>query len=317
MAKNELRKKILTHAYTYGFQKNGKKLEDILNIKKNTLDYTLEKLEKEKYFSRMRYEINFDSIGLGRFAWIFVSVNWDNFDFNKFVEKALSIPQVGVVADITGEFDLALKIVGPSIQSINSFVLGFEKIFEDVISNTKIYFANKEYKRHYLETPKKNKLILSEIDYKILCEKNQNPKLSIFEISQKLKLHRNTVSNKWKSYLENKVILKKTIELTPQGYDEIGLGLKAFIILKPCPGKIEDIAKQLCAVDEIQDLFTTLSNEIVVITRVPNSEELAYFYKKFSKIKGCIKSTTTIIFLSKHTKTCMSLAEISKIIDIK
>ena len=117
--------------------------------------------------------------------------------------------------------------------------------------------------------------------------------------------------------MPQKIILKKTIELTPKGYDEIGLGLKAFIILKPCPGKIEEIAKQLCCVNEIQDLFTTLSNEIIVIARVPNSEELAYFYKKFSKIKGCVKSTTTIIFLSKHTKTGMSFAEISKIINIK
>jgi DNA-binding Lrp family transcriptional regulator len=317
MGKDELRKKVLTQAYKNGFGEEGNRIEDILKVKKSTIDYVLDRLHEEKYYSKLRYEINFESVGLGRFAWLFISINWDNFNYKEFVQKALAIPQINVVADVTGEFDLALRIFGPSIQSINSFVLGFEKLFEHDIINTKIYFTNKEYKRHYLTLPKIKKEKLTKIDYQILCAKNKNPKLKMQDISQKLCLHRNTVSNKWRSYWTNKILLKKTIELTTKGYNEIGLGLKAFIILKSCPGKEEFVATELEKLNDVQDLFTTLSNEIILIVRISDSEELAYFYKKFSQIKGCVKNTETIIFLSKHTKTCLTLEELNKIIEIK
>ncbi|MBT7241693.1 MAG: AsnC family transcriptional regulator, partial [Candidatus Diapherotrites archaeon] len=241
MPKEDLRKKVLYFAYKHGFQKNGKKLEESLKIKKSTADYILDKLKEEKYYSKLRYEINFDSVGLGKCAWLFISVKWDNLKFAEFIEKALKMPQISVIADVTGDFDLALKIFGPSVQSINSFVLGFEKIFEDIIIDTNIYFASKEYKRHYLKSAKSSTIKLNKIDYKILCKKSQNPKLSILELSESLGIHRNTISNKWKSYWKNKVLLKKTIELTSKGYEKLGLGLKAFIIIKPNPGKQEEI----------------------------------------------------------------------------
>jgi len=95
------------------------------------------------------------------------------------------------------------------------------------------------------------------------------------------------------------------------------LGLKAFIIITPYPGKGETITKSLSTHDAVQDLFTTFSNDVVLITRVATSQDLAYFYRTFSKIQGCIKETNTIIFLTKHTKTCLTLNELSKIIDIK
>ena len=173
----DLRKKILRFSYINGFEKNGKYLNENLKLKKSTVDYVLDKLQKEKYYSKYRYEINMDSVGLGKFAWVFLSIDWGNFDFPEFIEKALGMPQVSIIADITGDYDLAIKVYGPSVQSINSFVLGFEKIFQTVIRETKIYFANKEVKRHYLKLEKSNKMKLTSIDYKILCEKNQNPKM--------------------------------------------------------------------------------------------------------------------------------------------
>ena len=316
MVKEDLRKKILCFAYKEGFQKEGKSLDKCLNIKKSTADYILEKLKEEKYYTEIRYEINFGAVGLGKFAWLFISVNWDAFLFEEFVEKVLKMPQISVVADVTGEYDIALKIFGPSIQNISSFVMGFEKLFEHVIVDTKIYFASKEYKRHYLKTDKTIPIKLSNIDYQIICEKNAKPELTSFEISEKLGVHRNTVSTKWKSYWGNNVLLKKTIALTQKGYDLTDLGLKAFIILKPCPGKVEEVAKRLEKIEEIQDLFTTLSNDIILVVRVPNSEDLAYFYKAFSKVEGSIRETNTIIFLTKHSKSSLTLKELGTIIDV-
>ncbi len=316
MYKDDLRKKILEFVYLDGFQKNGKNIENNLKLKKNTVEYILNKLQEEKYFSKLRYEINFDSVGLGKFAWLFISVNWNSLDFTGFIKKVLLMPQISVVADVTGKYDFAIKIFGPSIQNINAFILGFEKIFEDTIVDTHIYFANKEYKRHYLEMKKAPPLKLSKTDYQILCAKNKNPKLSLSEIADSLNLHRNTVSLKWHSYWKNNILLKKTVDLNPKGYGAIDLELKAFIILKPSPGKEEKIIQKLRLEKKAQDLFTTLANEIILVVRVSNSEELSYFYKTLSKINENIKGTNTIIFLKKHTKTSLTIEEVGKIINL-
>ena len=302
MTKEELRKRILLTVYKKGFRKNGKKVEEILNIKKPTLDYVLERLHEEKYYLKERYEVNFDSVGLGKFAWLFITVNWDTFEYKEFIEKLLNMPQVSVIADVTGNFDLAIRIFGPSIQSLNSFILGLEKIFEENIINSRIVFGSQEFKRHYLDILKKSQVKLSKIDYKLLCEKNKDPSLNGIELSKIINVHRNTISSKWKSFWDNGVILKKTLELTEKGYDEIGLGLKAFIIITPYPGKGETITKSLSTHADVQDLFTTLSNDVVLITRVATSRDMAYFYKTFSKIQAVLRKQIPLFFLQKTQK---------------
>lgn len=312
---HELRKKILKEAYVNGIENLEGRIEDRLNLNKSTVKYVLEKLKEEGYFSKTKYELNLNTLGVGNFAWVLLSVNWDKQTTEMFVKKLMKLPQVIALAAITGGNDLAVKIVGPSINNISAFILMMEKMFNGMITDTRVYFANKEYKRHYLEVVKNEPFKPSEIDCEILHEKMNNPKISLAEIAQKYNLHRNTVSNRWEKLWESGVIVKELPELTQKGYDELKMGLKAFTLIKPVPGREDKIIKTLIKNEEVQDVFTTISNEIIIILRTENSSTLAVAHKESTKAYDSIKRTNTSIFLTKNAKTSVELIEMKNLLN--
>ena len=189
-----------------------------------------------------------------------------------------------------------------------------EKYDEPEIIETKIYFTNKEYIYHYTNIDTTYIPQLKEIDLLILAEKDQNSKLKLSDIAKKYKLHRNTVSNRWNNMWADKVIYKKALELTPSGYDFVDLGLKSFIILKAKSLTHEHIINELKKTKMVQDLFTTLSNEIVIIIRTKNSDELATFYRQLAKLSKSIIRSDTIIFLTKKTKAGLNVMEVKQLL---
>ncbi|MFA5931117.1 MAG: Lrp/AsnC family transcriptional regulator [archaeon] len=309
-----LREKVLEEAYVNGIQNKTGLLHERLNLKKATVDYTLQKLLDENYFSRTKYEIDLNKLGIGNFAWVLVSVNWEKIAEEDLLKKLLSLTQVVTIAEITGKSDLALKIFGSSITNISAFILMVEKSFEGIITEVHVYFANAEYKRHYLPTPKKELYKINKVDCAIMHEKMANPKISLIEISQKHKFHRNTVSKRWDNLWKEGIVVKELPDLTQKGYDELKMGLKAFTVIKPVPGREEKIIKMLIKRKWIQDIFTTLSNEIVIIFRTENSAALATEQRLIGKTDFSIKRTNTSIFLTKHNKNSLSLPEIKGLI---
>jgi DNA-binding Lrp family transcriptional regulator len=312
----ELRKKILTHAYQNGLFTNNNSIEKNLKLNKQTIEYVLTKLTEENYLVKNRYVIDLNTINLGKFAWVFVSVDWNNFDENKFLDKLMKMHQIHTVAQITGSYDFGIKIIGSSIQDINNITLIIEKFFPEILE-IEVHFMSKEYKTHFEIITNPSTYKLKKIDLLILGEKDQTPKISLQEIAKKYFIHRNTISNKWNNFWKDRVIIKKTVELTPKGYDFIDLGLKSFIIIKPIPGKQEIIINKLLKNKQIQDIFTTIENEIIILVRTKNSDDLAEFYKNISKKCPNIKKTNTLIFLTKKTKSGLNVEEIEQLIEKK
>jgi DNA-binding Lrp family transcriptional regulator len=303
---NKLRKKILREAYINGLDfENNKNI----NIKKTTADYILEKLHEEKYYTKKRYVVDLNHFKIGNFAWVFVCVNWNEIDEKTFVEKLTSLPYVHTIADITGNFDIAIKIIGNQFRSINSYIFEIEKMFSGAIVNTKIYYLNKEIKNSHLITKKREDVELNKVDESIIIEKDKNPKIKLSEIAKKYGYHRNTISKRWSTLINKKIILKETLDLTHKGYKFINMGLKAFIILHTYPGKRDKIINNLKNEERVQDIFTTISNGVIAIVRVEDSEDLSTIHKKLSKFKD-IKGTETIIFLTKHTRKEMTREEL-------
>ena len=314
LANKETTARILLAAYKEGVDGVGVSLYKKLRLKESTYTYYLEKLKKEKFYTRTRYEVNLEALGLGEFAWLLFAAERDKLDESFFTKKVLSLPQVHTVANVTGNHDYAVRIFGPSMQSISSTALAIERLFEGVIFDTKMFFENTQYKRHYIQTKPYPKVKLKKIDCLILAEKTLNPQISLGEIAKKHKAHRNTVSNRWNYLLNNNVIFKETLLLTQEGYDFIDLGLKAFVVAKTFPGQEDKAIKCLLYMDEIQDLFTTLSNEIIMILRTKNSASLSLFHSTLGKRCKYIKRTMTMILLSKQTKQVLEVEDLAKII---
>jgi len=310
----EVRRRILESAYIEGITNNKDNLSERLKIKKSTVDYALQKLKEEGYFVKTKYDIDLNLLGVGKFAWVFVRVNLENYDSEKFVGKILELTPVISVSEITGNRDIAIKVFGPSISYISSFVLGLEKLFQGTITNVYIFYANHDYKHHYLKVQNKKIYKANKIDCMIMSEKTKDPQISLVEIADKHNLHRNSVSKRWKKIWKEGVIIKEIPDLTQKGYEEIKMGLKAFIVIKPVPGKEEIIIKELMGEKEVQDIFFTMQNEIIVIVRTENSHSLILEHRKLAKIGSAVSHTTTSIFLTKYNKNYLSLKEMRSLV---
>ncbi|MCX6801031.1 MAG: Lrp/AsnC family transcriptional regulator [Candidatus Diapherotrites archaeon] len=300
-----LEKRVLKSAYIGGIQRGKTKFHERLKLKKSTVDYIMKKLEGEKFFSGTNYKLNLAGLGSGKAGWVFVTVNRMNFDEQMFLEKIFEFPQVHMIAYITGNYDFAIKIMGGNFESLNEFITNIEKTFGDILEDVHINFIKKEYKRHYfsVECGVSEIVELSSLDKSIVIEKMQTPSISLTELSEKCNVHRNTISNRWKRLWDKKVIIKEVPVLTPKGYEEIGLGMKAVIVIRSAPGKEEELVKILVKEKEIQDVFTTLSNEIIVVTRTKDSNSLANLHVVLpEKINRLIRKTNTFIILKNKTR---------------
>lgn len=113
---SELDRRVLRAGYMQGIQKGQRSFYDRLKIKRSTADYIIEKMKREKLFYRTSYEVNLPSLGIKRFAWLFIAINWINFDEEKFISKSLSFPEVSSVLKLTGGHDYGLQIMGKTSQ---------------------------------------------------------------------------------------------------------------------------------------------------------------------------------------------------------
>lgn len=311
---HNLKANFLKEGYVDGIVSSTSTAENKLKINKDTSKYLFEKLKKDGYFNSTRLEINLPKIGLDKFAWLFISFNWDSINEEQFYKKALSLAHVHTIAETTGEFDFAIKIFGATIQQINSFVMAFEKFFSDSIVDTQIMYSIHEYKRHYVIIDKEPKMSLKKIDCQVLVEKNNNPTKSLLEISKQLGIHRNTVSKSWNKLWENKIILKESLELTDLGFNEIKKSLKAFVIIKATPGFEEKVINECKKLTEIQDVFLTMSNLVVVTIRIDGSSSLADFHRDVFRSNKYIRKTNTLIFLRKKTRSYLNKHELNAIL---
>lgn len=186
--------------------------------------------------------------------------------------------------------------------------MNFETIFQDGIEDTTILFANNEYKRHYIKTSFTEEINPNKYDCLILDEKLKDPSISLVEIAKKHNIHRNTVSNRWRKIWKNKILLKERLELNEAGYKELGLGLKLFMLIKPVPGKEETLIKHLINLEEVENVFTTLSNEIVLHLRVADSQALDIFHNKMIiKSAHVIKNSKTILVMGGKKKAYLPM----------
>jgi len=306
---HDLRKKILEEGYIYGIKNKESTIYSRIKATPSTIDYLINKLKEENYFSKKRLEINLARLGIPEFAWVFISINWENFDEDAFYKKAFSLNHVHTIAEITGSFDYAIKIFGLSIQKISSFILGFERLFGNQIIDLEIHYSSHEYKRHYSKITKLIPTKIKKIDCNLIEEKHVNPDISLLEISKKTGVHRNTISTRWNYLWKEEVIMKECLSLTEKGYNLINKGLKVLIIINPVPGKQKEVILSLVKNEDISDLFSTVNDNLIAIIRTENSRTLSEVYKKMVKNKH-IKRTTTIIFMNKKTRAGLTKQEL-------
>ena len=143
---------------------------------------------------------------------------------------------------------------------------------------------------------KSQSVILDNLDWQILNLLQQNAKLTFAEIGKKLDVAHSTVYDRIQRMEEHGVIKKYEAVVDPEK-----IGVKQTIALMNIvtdPKETENIAKKLTRFNEVLEVLTAFSEEIIVVAKVAtkNQSELQSFIaKSIAPLPGILRIRTSII----------------------
>jgi DNA-binding Lrp family transcriptional regulator len=143
---------------------------------------------------------------------------------------------------------------------------------------------------------KSQSVILDDLDWQILHLLQQNAKLTYTEIGNKLDVAHSTVYDRIQRMEEHGVIKKYEAVV-----DQEKIGMKQIIAMMSIvtdPKETENIAKKLTRFNEVLEVLTAFSEEIIVAAKVAtkNQAELQSFIaKSIAPLPGVLRIRTSII----------------------
>lgn len=299
---SKIDRKILDFACLNGAQVPVAKIARELRLKPSTVSYALKKMLRERAILGYKYRVNYARLGLGTIAWILLSVRSSKADPLKLLDQLLQFPQVHVASFITGDSDIALKVIERDFSAVDAFVVRITQQFSDVIEDTDVLLVTKNYKMHnivpreFLPLPG-----FDETDLKILSSKMASPEKGLKEIAAGLGMHRNTVSKRWRMLWKQNVLLKKTPVLNPEHYRTMDVALKAIMLIEASPAACDSLAQRLAGLDEVHELNRVLGKfSLMALVRTADAMDFFDFIKKLifdSANSGTIKKTASMVVL--------------------
>ena len=143
----------------------------------------------------------------------------------------------------------------------------------------------------------KNQLIrLDDLDWKILKSLQNDARQTYTEIGHSLGLAHSTIYDRIKRMEEQGIIKKYTTILDLQ---RIGIKkITAIVTIFTDPKEIENVAKKLSEFTQVSEVFTSLSEELLVIAKViaedPDSLH-SFIAQSVAPLSGVLRIRTSII----------------------
>jgi len=154
----------------------------------------------------------------------------------------------------------------------------------------------------------KNQLIrLDDLDWKILQALQNNARQTYTEIGHNLGLAHSTIYDRIKRMEELGIIKKYTtiVDLQRIGIKKITAIVTVFID----PKEIENVARKLSEFPQVSEVFTSLSEELLVIAKViaedPDSLH-AFIAQSVAPLPGVLRIRTSIV-TKKHKEENLSI----------
>lgn len=311
MALSELEKRVLEYVSEHGVLRSEKKIAKELRISPSTYSYILRKLEKEKVILGYKYRVDGRYLDIKQMAWVFLGLRLKGIDVEQTIENLISFPPVRVCAFVTGRNDLAIKIIGKCLEEITNFILTLQRTLGDNIQTTSTYFVTKNFKQHdILMSPKIKDIPIKDVDREMIKLKLENSALTATQIAKTLKLHRNTVTLRWKELLRNRVILKKSAVINPDYYSAVKKQLKSLLMLDVMPGKAEEVAEKISKFHETHEVnIIAPANSVMAIVKTENIDTYFKFLSRFFRDpyfhKIVFGMNSNIVLKSKPNKSAL------------
>ena len=154
----------------------------------------------------------------------------------------------------------------------------------------------------------KNQLIcLDNLDWKILKVLQNNARQTYTEIGHTLGLAHSTIYDRIKRMEEHGIIMKYTtiVDLQRIGINKITAIVTVFID----PREIENVARKLSEFPQVSEVFTSLSEELLVIAKIiaedPGSLH-AFIAQSVAPLPGVLRIRTSIV-TKKHKEEDLSI----------
>jgi len=143
---------------------------------------------------------------------------------------------------------------------------------------------------------KKGRVVLDSLDWKILKVLQENARLSYTEIGKRLNVAHSTVYDRLRKLERFGVIKKYTVVVN---LEKLGVkNLTALVTVFVNPKEIDRVASKLAELDEVLEVSISLSEELLVITKVvaKDREELhSFIASSIAPLPGVLRIRTSII----------------------
>src|SRR3989338_4576675 len=209
-----------------------------VRLKRETVTYKINRLIKEDLIKEFNAVLNEKKFGLSHYAVFLELANLQEETEREILKNLKENKNLCWIGTSAGKWSLTFDLIIKEDKELNNtmdeLLTKFRKNIGDFVIlrlqegnyfSSKLIGMNKKIK---IEEIKEEKAKIDEIDKKILSIINRNSRVSLVEISEKVKLTPNGINNRIKALEKNKIILSYTISLDWKklGYEWYGIQLQ-------------------------------------------------------------------------------------------
>ncbi len=209
-----------------------------VKLSKPAVEYRIQRLLKNKAIFEFYTVIDFTKLGYSQYKIYFKFQDVDLETENKIIDFWIKNKNSVWVAQVRGEWDLAVSILAKNNYEFGINVSDFMNKFSKFILKKDVLLTEYApmYAREYLSETKPSEFIygipseiyeLDETDKKILKALSIDARINIVDLSKKIKLSRDLINYRLKKLIKNKIIIQNRCYLN---FENIGINLYKLIL---------------------------------------------------------------------------------------
>ena len=303
-ALSDVDRRILNLLLIEGAHLSESHIAEKLKLNQTTINYKLRNLWDKHVITGTYYRLNPLKFGLPGMAWLFIKLN-RNAHFGVLKKGLLEHRNVFSIKAIAGGNDLLVKIFYEDDRALSAFLLWMETTYKKEIDHRSLSIVLDRYKMHRTRVDDEKhftKTRLSKLDKDLIRARFEKPLLNFKEISEMLGAHRNTVAQRWNRLLDERVIMKKGIDVNPVYLPQLNAGISLVLLIDAETGRTAEAAEYLSGFPDIH-LVTTISagHDLLGILR---HKDVAGAYDFMRNVYTCdaIKKTRSVLVYSEMLK---------------
>lgn len=296
--------RILQFLSKYGTNHPSSELAAKLRLSPSTVKYKMRKLKDDGVILGHKYRFNPFKLGYRGMAYSFLTVRPQATD--TLIDLLAEEKQIASILAISGESDVMAKFFYRDEKDLNDFLMRLPLKVKAHVDHIHTRIATSVFKLHQLPMSEKDRepSALDEKDSRILHYLIENPDALRREVARDLHMHRNTVSSRIDRLYSRRVILKKSINIDPKYYRDIGVAFTTLTMIDAEVGAVRDLGNRIAQSDKVVELVSiAYPHDLMAVVRTNNAEECYSLIKSFYKMPGFVKTNTSLVFMTTTEKS--------------